>query len=195
MAYNKIIVPLDGSKLAETVLPHVEMIAKGCSVPEVVLVTVTEKVRGRMGHVEPAEQMTAREFQPLDSPTIIFTDRFYSGRVFQVDPGIRVSVEVGKMARTGHAYLVKIADRLKKQGIQTSIAVLVGKVAEEICYFAHEENADLIIMASRGKTGRFRKWDVANSAADVFKDVNVPILLIKPPAGFKETKAVRKGKA
>ena len=194
MAYNKIIVPLDGSKLAETVLPHVEMIAKGCSVPEVVLVTVTERVRGKMSVVEPAEQMPAREMQPMDQPTILFSDRFYTGRIFQVNPGISIPVEVGKMARTGHSYLAKVAEGLKKKGIPTSVAVLVGDIAREICYFAHEEGADLIIMASKGKSG-MRKWDVANAAAKVFREVDVPLMLIKPPAGFKETKPVRHGKA
>jgi len=44
MEYNKILVPLDGSNLAESVLPHVEKIALGCTLPSVVLVTVTEPV-------------------------------------------------------------------------------------------------------------------------------------------------------
>jgi nucleotide-binding universal stress UspA family protein len=36
--YKKILVPLDGSELAECVLPHVESIAKGCGVGSVVFV-------------------------------------------------------------------------------------------------------------------------------------------------------------
>ena len=36
--YQQIIVPLDGSELAECVLPHVEAIAKGCGVKEVVFI-------------------------------------------------------------------------------------------------------------------------------------------------------------
>ena len=35
--YKKILVPLDGSELAECVLPHVESIANGCHVTRVVL--------------------------------------------------------------------------------------------------------------------------------------------------------------
>jgi nucleotide-binding universal stress UspA family protein len=42
--YNKILVPLDGSKTAECVLGHVIEIAKGCSVPEVILLFVAEPV-------------------------------------------------------------------------------------------------------------------------------------------------------
>lgn len=38
--YQHIMVPMDGSELAECVLPHVEAIAGGCHVPEVTLVHV-----------------------------------------------------------------------------------------------------------------------------------------------------------
>ena len=40
--YKKILVPLDGSDLAECVLPHVESIAKGCGVEEVAFLRVVE---------------------------------------------------------------------------------------------------------------------------------------------------------
>ena len=42
--YKKILVPLDGSKLAECVLPHVTAIAAGCGIQEVVLVRVVEPI-------------------------------------------------------------------------------------------------------------------------------------------------------
>jgi nucleotide-binding universal stress UspA family protein len=42
--YKKILVPLDGSDLAECVLPHVESIAKGCGVEEVVFLRVVQHV-------------------------------------------------------------------------------------------------------------------------------------------------------
>ncbi len=40
--YEKILVPLDGSELAECVLPHVESIAGGCGVVSVVLMRAYE---------------------------------------------------------------------------------------------------------------------------------------------------------
>jgi len=40
--YQKIMVPLDGSELAECVLPHVETFIKGCHVGNVVFVRVVE---------------------------------------------------------------------------------------------------------------------------------------------------------
>ena len=43
--YKKIMVPLDGSSLAECVLPHVEAIAGGCPVRELVLLRIVEPER------------------------------------------------------------------------------------------------------------------------------------------------------
>jgi nucleotide-binding universal stress UspA family protein len=40
--YRKILVPLDGSALSESVLEHVIAIASGCKVPEVVLIRVRQ---------------------------------------------------------------------------------------------------------------------------------------------------------
>lgn len=42
--YERILVLLDGSKLAECVLPHVEKIASSCGTQEVILVSVVERV-------------------------------------------------------------------------------------------------------------------------------------------------------
>jgi len=42
--YQKILVPLDGSTLAECVLPHLEVLARGCQVKNIVLVRVVEPI-------------------------------------------------------------------------------------------------------------------------------------------------------
>ena len=43
--YQKILVPLDGSELAECVLPHVEVLARGCQAKSVVFIRVVEPIR------------------------------------------------------------------------------------------------------------------------------------------------------
>lgn len=43
--YKKMLAPLDGSELAECTLTHTRAIAKGCQVPEVVLLRVVEPLR------------------------------------------------------------------------------------------------------------------------------------------------------
>jgi nucleotide-binding universal stress UspA family protein len=44
--YQKILVPLDGSELAECVLPHVKAIASGCDVKQLILLRVVEPLHG-----------------------------------------------------------------------------------------------------------------------------------------------------
>jgi nucleotide-binding universal stress UspA family protein len=45
IVYNKILVPLDGSELAECTFPHLEALAEGCQVKDVVLMRVIEPFR------------------------------------------------------------------------------------------------------------------------------------------------------
>jgi nucleotide-binding universal stress UspA family protein len=191
MDYNKIVVPLDGSKLAETVLPHVEKIAKGCEVPQVILVTVTEAVRVKNPQGERIEQ-TEGKF----AKNILYygTPSAFVGGEIAPDPMRDLPVTIGKMAKSGYAYLQCIAQQLENDGVHATIAVLIGKIEEEIPHFAMEEKADLIVMASRGRR-TLRRWDVGNAAVKVFRATDIPMMMIKPPPGFKETKPVRKGKA
>jgi nucleotide-binding universal stress UspA family protein len=190
MEYNTVIVPLDGSKLAETILPHVEKIAKGCSIPQVVLVTVTEPVR-----VKRPSGSEFRDKVPEYRPPLVYYGPFaLSGGISFPLEITNLPVTIGKMAKTGYTYLVHIAEQLDKKGIPVTVALLVGDVADELVHFAKEEEADLIMMASRGRTG-LRRWDVGNAAPKVFRSTDIPIMMVKPPPGFKETKPVRRGKA
>jgi nucleotide-binding universal stress UspA family protein len=196
MDYKKIVVPLDGSKLAETVLPHVIKIAHGCSLPTVVLVTVTEPMKVKTPQGERVEQLPSRYQQ---RPPIFYGAASYGHDTDFGGQAVTMAlkdlpVTIGKMAKTGYNYLSEIAQGLKAEHIDVTVAVLIGDVAQEITRFAKNEEADLIVMASRGKT-TLRRWDVGNAAEKVFQDTNIPIFLVKPPAGFKETKPVRKGKA
>jgi nucleotide-binding universal stress UspA family protein len=64
--YKKILVPLDGSKLAECVLPHVESIAKGCVVQEVVFLRVAEPVHLPSGYDAYLSQETINRIETDD---------------------------------------------------------------------------------------------------------------------------------
>ncbi|MDP2931291.1 MAG: universal stress protein [Chloroflexota bacterium] len=57
--YKHIMVPLDGSELAECVLPHLNAVAGGCEIGKVTLVRVVEPfhlLRGYESRIEPEEQ-------------------------------------------------------------------------------------------------------------------------------------------
>lgn len=59
--YKKILVPLDGSKLAECVLPHVQTLAQGSEVKEIVFVRVVEPFYPRGDFVMEESQIKKME--------------------------------------------------------------------------------------------------------------------------------------
>lgn len=189
--YNKVVVPLDGSKLAESALPHLEEIARGCSIPEILLVSVTERIKGRIRQADVLEPPPGRRAAP--SPPIVSEQ---TGLIFSTyTPGVQeIPLSLGKMAKTAYEYLCKIAKQLDGKGFRCQVSVLAGKPAEEIPRFIEDQGADLIIMASQGK-GSLNRWDISNIADKVVKTVKTPVMLVKPGPGFKETKKKRKGLA
>jgi nucleotide-binding universal stress UspA family protein len=191
--YKKVVVPLDGSKLAETALPHLEEIAKGCSIPEVMLVSVTEKITGGITTKEAFEQFVSEN--PKSAPLAqMGSAQIGVVYVSNKSGAQKIPSTMGKMARSASDYLCKVADGLGKKGFNVNATVIIGNPAEEIIKFVEDKCADLIIMASRGKSG-FSRWDMGNIAEKVVKASSVPVLVVKPPPGFKETKKKRHGVA
>ncbi len=194
--YNKLVVPLDGSDLAEVALPHVVEIASGCHIAQIFLVSVTEEVRGRVSSAWGMEDSSIREFHMPPSGGPIPLGAFQTGVVYSSDTKRLkdVTADVGRMAKTAWEYLNKKSDELAQKGLQAEVRVLIGNPAEEIVSFAEEEKADLIIMGSKGKAGLSR-WYMGNIAGKVARDTDIPVLLVKPGPGFKESKPKRQGKA
>ncbi len=180
--YKKIVVPLDGSELAECVLPHVENIAKAMGTEEVILITVMERVVD----LTPKNTAVKSDSAVQESWTdIAFSDRPYTGKRFEFDPSLKIPVVTGKMLKQGQRYLAQVAEPLVKKGVKAGITVLMGEAAEQIVDFAADENADLIIMASHGRSG-FTRWAMGSVAEKVFHGSKVPILLVKAKAVEKE---------
>lgn len=116
-------VPLDGSKLAECVLPHVQAIASGCGVVEVVLVRVVPPVTipaGDTGYVFNAAQL--KEF------------------------------EESQLAEA-KGYLSQVASQLKLNGANIRTESLKGDPANQLAEYAQKNNFDLIVIASHGRSG------------------------------------------
>ena len=191
--YKKVVVPLDGSKLAELALPHLEEIAKGCNIPEVMLISVTETVKGRIpvGEVyEPfvPERPVAKVMPDIGETQwgVVFSSR---------DPDVQeIPVRLGKMAKTASDYLCRIAEGLEVKGFCVTATVLLGSPAEQIVRYVNKQKADLIIMASAAKA-KGSRWDMSNIAEKVIKETTTPVLLVKPSPDFRETKPKRKGVA
>jgi nucleotide-binding universal stress UspA family protein len=150
--YKKILVPLDGSKLAECALPHVEELAKGCDTEEVILVSVTERVKGYRALEEPSQPMGQR----------LIPEAF------------------GKKEKQAQKYLDRIAKAMAAKGINVSTDVLLWKPDEAIVGYAKQYGCDLIVMASHGRSGPSR-WAHGSVAEKVLRASGIPVLMIRAP--------------
>jgi nucleotide-binding universal stress UspA family protein len=192
--YQKVLVPLDGSDLAEVALPHVETIAKGCSNAVVHLVSVTEAVRVQVSREDILERAGKDENNLPPLQKLDIQPGTIGGPLYPTDAyrAFAQPLTLGRMAATAEEYLEKIAQELEGKGIKTCAAVLAGKPAEEIISYAETEHIDLIVIASRGHSG-FSRWDLGNIAEKIMRVAKIPVLLVKPEPGFKETKPERHG--
>ena len=150
--YKKILVPLDGSKLAECALPYAEALAKGCDAEEVILVSVTERVQG---------------YRVFDDSTQLRGQRL-------------IREAVGKKQEQAQRYLDRIAKAMKARGISVDTEVLLGDPAEEIVIYSKHPGCDLIVMSSHGRTG-ISRWTHGSVADRVFRGSPVPALIVRAP--------------
>ena len=150
-----IIVPLDGSELAESVLPHVEALSKqgGTELVDVVLLRVCEP------------------------PT---TPSYYIPEVSEapVNWGEHIQEETIKGKQVATEYLAGIEKRLKDSNINVRSEVLVGRATDEIIDYANKNPFNLIVMATHGRSGLSR-WVYGSIADNVLRGVSSPIFLIR----------------
>jgi nucleotide-binding universal stress UspA family protein len=155
--YNKILVPLDGSELAECVFPHVESIAKGCGVSNVVFVRV----------VEPAHLPVAAEFAG-------------AGSFSEEDAAKARKVQDDHNKAEAKQYLNDIIKRSKYDGATLKAEVIMGKPADSIAEYAEKHDVDLIVIATHGRSG-ISRWVYGSVADRVLRSACVPVLMVRAP--------------
>ena len=155
--YKKILAPLDGSKLSECSLEHVKVIAKGCQVPEVVLLTVVEEYKAISPQLE--TESTLQE-------TIKHLEK-----------------EKKEAQMRATEYLNKVARSLKEEGIAAQSAVVMsGKingVVDAILDFVRDNKIDLIVMSTHGRSG-ISRWAFGSVADKIIRESKIPVLTLSP---------------
>ena len=147
--YKKILVPLDGSELAECALEHVKIIALGCNVPEVVLLRVVE-------------------------PTYLGADALSASSIMYSDL-------INQIQQEAENYIKAATQKfLQLSGITAHFTLAYGNAADEILKYAQNNQVDLIIMTTHGRSGVSR-WLFGNVADRVSHHSIVPVLIIAPP--------------
>ncbi len=153
--YKHILLPLDGSKLAETAIPHAESLAKGCATEDITLIRVVEHTEGYRKVVDPSKQP---EEQVVTEP-------------------------VSREEREAKTYLDGMVKKLLERGINTRGQVVIGDAAQAIIYHAEHNPCDIIVMASHGRSG-ISRWTLGSVADKVFRASTTPVLMVRAPGNM-----------
>ena len=145
--FKHLLVTLDGSPRAESVIPHVIDLAKTMSA-EITLLRVVDAAnsdwseRGAIGRSQAA---TSIKSTYVDQAT---------------------------------AYLDRVAEQLRQNGIVTHAVVKQGAAAKQIVLTAKESDADAIAMATHSRRG-FNRLMFGSVAEEVLHQTQLPILLVR----------------
>jgi nucleotide-binding universal stress UspA family protein len=147
--YQTILVPLDGSDVAEAILPHAKELA-------------------RQFH------STIIFLQVLELPHLVGLPK---GEVFEALPQM-TPAEVNRHLAEARRYLSAWAAQMESEGIAARSQVEYGPVVATILRIARQENADLIAMASHGRGGMADVY-YGSVAAGVLQRIDRPLLIVR----------------
>lgn len=164
--YSRILVPLDGSHLAEQILPYVQLLAKALDIP-VRLVQVVMPI-----DIEPA---ILSEIDGLPGP--IRMQLATSGDIERLTASLVTKAET---------YLSGIAASIKDAGVaDVTVQALQGRGAAE--YILREGEADtsgLIAISTHGRHG-ITNWVLGSTSDKVIQAAKNPMLVFRPTAGTR----------
>jgi nucleotide-binding universal stress UspA family protein len=156
MVYRKILATLDGSKLAEQALRHIEQIAAPGTQVRVLSVISEDFVIDTglsLAHAMNADYSLSSHTLPTIQDVI--------------DP---------KALQTRVAYLLQASDWLKEKGFVVTVEARPGRAIDEIVKVA-SEGFDLIVMATHGRTG-LTKFVLGSVTEGVLRRSPCPVLVI-----------------
>ena len=153
--YSKVMVPLDGSKLAECVLPHVEALTGMERSTRVILVRV---VKPYLAHFE---DNVDGDFTMVDLTDVA-----------------EETVDRERLQRASD-YLESIAANLNVKSEVDSV-VLLGKPASALTGYAAANDIDLVIVSTHGRSGVSR-WVRGSVVERILHSIGAPILVIRAP--------------
>jgi nucleotide-binding universal stress UspA family protein len=151
--YERVLVPLDGSKVGEAALDHVERLLSKIS-PDVKTEVIIFQVLTSLTHYVIAGEASVQ---------VPYTDK-----------------EIANITKKAKEYLSKATECLKNKGINIKTKVATGKAAEEIVKAADEFKVDLIAMSTHGRSGLSR-LTFGSITDKVLRTAGMPVLVVRAP--------------
>ena len=161
--FNRILVPLDGSTLAERAIPHAEQIARIFG-SNIILLQVLDPTSFHVNHnpVDPLSwQIRKTE-----------ADMYMNAIAARVRENLGEETVDAKRSPTAN----ELSDRKKMGRVEYSIRE--GKTAENIVNFAHAENIDLLVIGTHG-SGGLSRWNISSVTQKVINLIYLSVLIVR----------------
>jgi nucleotide-binding universal stress UspA family protein len=150
--YQRILVPLDGSALAEQVLPYVQELAERFNSTLLLLRATLSPATVIANTAVAAEPMAAAAIDPTP--------------IVEAEEDVAVD------------YLYALGDRLKSTGLRVELLTAEGPAGDVIVEQARVQQVDLVAMATHGRAGLDRVL-FGSIADDVLHHAGCPVLLVR----------------
>ena len=160
--YKRILVPLDGSRVAETILPYVEEFAASCRGTVILFHVVESKAI--------AARLTVCMEGIVVSPALDTLDK-----------------AMVRANRDAEAYLRAVMASLRCPSLHQEAVVVEGSVIDQVLHAVLHQDVNLIALTSRGRSGPSR-WFSRNIVGGILRQVDCPVLLVHPkvPSGLQK---------
>ncbi|HEX7568366.1 MAG TPA: universal stress protein [Anaerolineaceae bacterium] len=151
--FNRILVPLDGSKLAERAIPHAEQFARifGASI---ILLQVLEP--------------TSYHENPKAVDPLSWQIRKAEADMYMQGIAARIRENLGENPLIGSG----------KKKSRVDYSIREGKTAENIVNFAHTEAIDLLVISTHG-SGGLSRWNISSVTQKVINLIYLPVLIVR----------------
>ncbi len=157
--YEKILIPLDGSKIGEAALPYVEELVSKLS-PRVKVELTLLQVVSFLTHYDVAGEAA--------------TPIFYTEK------------EMEQIQQEARDYLNRVGEGVRGKRVSVEIRVGIGSAADEIIKAADEINVDLIAMSTHGRSG-ISRWAFGSVTDHVLRGGHKPVLVVRVPKKAAQT--------
>jgi nucleotide-binding universal stress UspA family protein len=155
--YDKILIPLDGSKLGEAAIPAVNEIISGARESRKIEITLLQIVPNQ---------------KELYAPSVA-----WPGEVVNMN---YIAVDQEQIKKRASDYLETVGKSLKNDpNVTVRMLVKVGDdPAEEILKASDELKIDLIAISTHGRSGLTR-WAYGSVADRILRGGNTPVLMVR----------------
>jgi nucleotide-binding universal stress UspA family protein len=158
--FERILVPLDGSTLAERAIPHAEQFARIFG-SKIILLQILDPTSF---HENP---------NPVDP--LNWQIRKAEADMYMQGIAARIRENLHENAHEDKGILAKGKEEKKNR---VEYAIREGKTAENIVNFAHAEKIDLLVISTHG-SGGLSRWNISSVTQKVINLLYLPVLIVR----------------